>query len=66
MASNPNQNVPIVPKKEVVWMACRAGTGCDGNQAYIALLKRNPITQGGGTSYRYRCTKCNGVWHITR
>lgn len=62
---NDKQNVPIAPPKKEVWMACRAGTGCDGKKAYIALMKRNAIDQGGGISYRYRCTKCNGVWHIT-
>ena len=61
-----DQNKPIQPPKKVVWMSCRATEGCEGKQAYITLMKRNPITAGGGTSYRYRCTTCNGVWHITR
>jgi len=61
------QNTPITPPKEIVWMTCRAGgSGCGGNQAYISLMQRNSLLNGGGTSYRYRCTKCNGVWHITR
>lgn len=66
--SNPTgpQNKPIVPPKEIVWMKCRVSEACPGNQAYISLMQRNSILQGGGTSYRYRCTTCNGVWHITR
>jgi len=64
---DPNkQNKPITPPKEVVWMKCRVSEACPGNQAFISLMQRNPLTSGGGTSYRYRCTTCNGVWHITR
>jgi len=60
------QNKPVVPKKEIVWMSCRAGTGCAGNQAYVSLIFRHPLVQGGGTTYRYRCTTCNGIWNVTR
>ena len=60
------QNKPVQPPKQEVWMSCRATPGCEGKKAYIALMQRNPTTAGGGTSYRYRCTTCNGVWHITR
>jgi hypothetical protein len=59
------QYKPVQPPKKEVWMKCRASEGCEGNKAYIALQRRNPIQQGGGVSYRYRCTTCNGVWHIT-
>lgn len=60
------QNKPIAPPKEIVWMSCRVGGSCEGRQAYISLMQRNSLMNGGGTSYRYRCTTCNGVWHITR
>jgi len=66
MTDQNKQNKPIQPPKEIVWMKCRAGTACEGNQAYISLMQKNPLMQGGGTSYRYRCMSCNGVWHLTR
>jgi len=60
-----SQNKPVIPKKKVVWMTCRAGTGCEGNQAFIAMIWRRTILQGGGSTYRYQCTTCNGVWSVT-
>lgn len=63
--SDEKQNLPVVPPKKEVWMSCRATPGCEGKTAYIALMKRNALTQGGGVSYRYRCLTCKGVWHIT-
>jgi len=60
------QNQPIQPPKKVIWMKCRAAEHCEGNQAYVSLIQKHALTQGGGTSYRYRCTTCNGVWHLTR
>ena len=57
---------PAQPKKETVWMKCRANEKCEGNEAYVVFKKQQPLIQGGGTSYRYRCTKCKGVWHLTR
>lgn len=61
-----DQIKPHVPPKEIVWMKCRANPNCPGNQAYLAMTKSNPLVAGGGTMFRYRCTTCNGVWHITR
>lgn len=63
---SPQQTRPVVPPKQIVWMKCRASEACPGNQAYISLLTRNPLVAGGGTSYRYRCTTCNGAWQVTR
>ena len=57
---------PITPPKEVVWMKCRHSENCTGNHAYVSLMQAHSLVQGGGTSYRYRCTTCNGAWHITR
>jgi len=64
---NPNQmqNKPIVPPKKIEWIACRASEACDGNQAYCTLLFRKGMLEGGGTTRRYRCCACNGVFSIT-
>lgn len=56
----------VVPPKEIVWMKCRVSENCPGNQAYLTMLTKNPLVNGGGTFYRYRCTTCNGVWTIAR
>ena len=59
------QNKPVVPKKKVIWMKCRAAEHCDGNEAYATLIFRKTLMQGGGKMTRYRCTTCNGVFGIT-
>lgn len=48
-------------KKEVLWMACRAKTGCPGQQAERVWSSKTP---GGGNAVRYRCTTCGGSFHI--
>lgn len=50
---------------DTVWMACRATPGCKGNHARVMILQRNSLLNGGGVSYRYRCTTCNRIWHLT-
>ncbi len=57
---------PTQLAKKTVWMKCRANEKCEGNQAYVVFKKRHLLQNGGGISFRYRCTTCNGVWHLTR
>lgn len=57
---------PAAPPKQVVTMNCRAGGNCPGRQAYVVFAKPIALIHGGGTNYRYRCTTCKGVWHLTR
>ena len=63
--SGNQQQKPVVPPKKIVWMSCRASEACEGNHAYCTLIFRTPLTQGGGTARRYRCTTCNGVFTIS-
>jgi len=46
---------------KIVWIACRAKSGCPGQQA--ALVWRNK-SGGGGYNARYRCQVCGGAFHI--
>lgn len=52
---------------DVVWMACRAASGCEGKQATINL-KFDQTRQGGlslqGRSIRYVCETCKRPFHI--
>ena len=45
-----------------VWVKCRGSRPCGGNTAKIAIVFK---LKTGGKSIRYRCTDCNGVFHIT-
>jgi len=60
------KRVPPKPQKKAgtktVWITCRAKAGCDGKQAILVFEKKLPQ---GGTARRYRCTTCNGSFHIT-
>ena len=50
-----------------VWLACRATPGCEGK--YAKLSWRKKLMDGmveRGETFRYRCTTCNKVFHITR
>ena len=47
---------------KVVWISCRARAGCEGKQAKITMRFKLPQ---GGTSIRYRCLTCNGVFVVT-
>jgi len=51
------------PKTEekIVWIACRATRGCEGQQAVMVFRHKSG---GGGHNARYRCTTCNGSFHI--
>lgn len=57
---------PVQPEKKIVTMNCRAKEGCPGREAYLVFTKSIPLIHGGGTTYRYRCTTCKGVWHLIR
>lgn len=61
----PSNQLPVQPQKKIVWMSCRASEKCEGKQAYIVMERKVPLAGGGGTSRRYRCLLCKGVWHIT-
>lgn len=43
-------------------MNCRAKQSCNGQRSKITMKFKLPQ---GGTSIRYRCITCNGVFHIT-
>lgn len=45
-----------------VWMKCRAKAACEGNNCVYVRKFRLPA---GGQSIRYRCSTCNGTFHIT-
>lgn len=48
--------------KEVL-MTCRVkGRSCPGRLMRITMVFSLPE---GGNAYRYRCTTCNGVFHIS-
>jgi hypothetical protein len=64
MPSNKKPPKPAPQKEqkvEIVWMSCRARAGCEGKQQQVVWKHRQP---GGGFNFRYRCTTCNGVWHL--
>lgn len=46
----------------VKWIKCRAKNNCEGNDAKVVMKFKLPT---GGTSIRYRCQKCNRIFHIT-
>lgn len=49
------------PKDEVVWMKCRARSGCQGNQARVLVKKNDGIH---GTWIQYVCKTCNTPFGI--
>ena len=63
----------IAQPKQIVWMACRGTTGCEGQQAEVIFSRvAQPITSdggfqphAGGRSIRYRCLTCGQPFHIT-
>lgn len=59
------QQKPVIPPKKTIWMKCRAGGACEGNQAYCSMVFKKGLLQGGGTSRRYRCLTCNGSFVVT-
>jgi len=65
MNMNQPNSPPIAPPKKIEWISCRASEACEGKQAYCTLIFRKGLLQGGGTTRRYRCTTCNGVFTIT-
>ena len=48
------------PKK--VWISCRSKAHCPGNEALVVFKRSMPK---GGKTIRYRCTTCNGAFHIS-
>lgn len=48
---------------DIVWLACRAGHGCEGNSAKIVFLF--PTSLFSGRTTRYECQKCKKVFQIT-
>jgi len=67
MAKDKPKKVPPKPAPKdknagkIVWVACRAKQGCDGQQAVMVFNKK---TGGGGAAVRYRCKTCGGAFHI--
>jgi hypothetical protein len=51
-------------KEEIHWIACRASSNCEGQQAVI-VFKRKAPGLNSGTSIRYRCLTCGRPFHIT-
>ena len=47
---------------DIVWIACRATEGCEGNSAKISLNQRTE----NGRLIRYTCQTCNKPFHITQ
>jgi len=62
-AKKPPTPLPNDPQAgKSVWMKCRAKAGCESNSCVYVRKFRLPA---GGQSIRYRCTACNGTFHIT-
>lgn len=67
-ASEPVQKA-LKPQGKVVWAACRATPGCEGNFAELVSNSSSPlnaaiISSSGSKRVRYRCTKCRRSWHV--
>lgn len=61
------EDVTEISEEKVVWIACRATPGCEGNQAVIVFNKTlhdGMLPQG--TAIRYRCTTCKKPFHVHR
>jgi hypothetical protein len=59
------QNKPVIPKEQpLIHMSCRHG--CGSNQARLTMTFSIPVTQGGGTIYRYRCVGCGKIYTFQR
>lgn len=52
---------------KVVSIACRATTGCKGDQAHMKVLKQNNLggLAGGGRLIRYTCKTCGKPFTIS-
>ena len=59
------------PEKNIVWIACRAHTACEGTQAELMASQSRKMMAGrtvladGGNTTRYRCQTCGQIFIIT-
>lgn len=54
--------VPIPEKEQkVVWFNCNVNNDCEGTQAVMIMKSFLP---GIGYTYRYKCLKCKGCFHV--